>query len=77
MEISASVTVDNLPLKNKNAKIKIKSVNVRKDDNTSSGTYWVTPYYDESSMGTEVMVDISQDGVSDLIPYHANIGWND
>ena len=77
LDITSSVTVDGNMLNIQDANIRTKSVNVRKNDKTSTGTYWVTPYYDESSMGTEVMVDISQDGIGGLIPYHANIGWND
>ena len=77
LDIISSVTVDGRMLDIQDANIRTKSVNVRENDKASTGTYWVTPYYDESSMGTEVMVDISQDGIGGLIPYHANIGWID
>ena len=72
MNILSNVTVDSSTLSVKDANFRVKSINVEAANEKASGTYWVTP-----ENGTESMVDISQNGIGDLIPYHANIGWND
>lgn len=72
LEFTEDITVNSFTLNMKDASIRIYNINAQADDLSARGQYWITPDSD-----TEVMVDISQDGIGDLIPYHANIGWND
>ena len=60
------VSVDNSSLNIKNTTIRLKSLNVEQNNNTQSGTYWITPAY-----GDEEEVNYSD--VSELIPNIPNI----